>query len=344
MARVAILDDGVPFDGRTPCMGPIGGAEGAVVSLAERLSRRRNDVAVYNRCLTPTEHNGVRWFPLDAGPIAIADHYIVNRNPILMARLPGKGRASLWLHNDAGYLKKLRHAASILRSRPRAVLLSAYHNETWPTPLPVSQRHVIPLGVDDFFRADQERKDAPAPIAVFASNPQRGLARLLDIWETSIWPQAPEATLHLFTRADFYGIGSKSAALYEPVLARAQAMRGQNVILRNMVSRRELAACLHAARVMLYWGDPAHAETYCLSIAEAQAAGVPCIARAIGALPERIVDQKTGFLVRSAQAFAECAVTTLTDDVKWRQLSGNALAAAPSSWDEVADKFENLHA
>ena len=344
MARVAFLDDGLPFNGQTGFTGPIGGAEGAVVSLAERLSGRRNDVTVYNRCLNPTEHNGVRWIPLDAGPIAASDLYIVNRNPGLMARLPGKARASLWLHNDAGYLKKLRHAASILRYRPKAVLLSAYHNETWPRPLSVSQRHVIPLGVDDFFRADQERKDAPAPIAVFASNPQRGLAPLLDIWETSIWPRAPEAELHLFTRADFYGTGAKSAPLFEPILARARAMRGQNVIVRNMVSRRELAACLHTARVMLYWGDTSHAETYCLSVAEAQTAGVPCIARSIGALPERIIDQKTGFLVRSAQAFAESAVTTLTDDVRWRELSGNALAAAPSSWDEVADKFEHLHA
>lgn len=39
-------------------------------------------------------------------------------------------------------------------------------------------------------------------------------------------------------------------------------------------------------------------ETFCMTVSEAQAMGVPVVAAAVGAIPERIVDGVTGFLVR----------------------------------------------
>ncbi|MBI4969660.1 MAG: glycosyltransferase [Rhodospirillales bacterium] len=80
---------------------------------------------------------------------------------------------------------------------------------------------------------------------------------------------------------------------------------------------------LHAARV----------ETFSLTIAEAQAAGTPVIATAVGAVPERIVCASrnpvaisTGMLVEpgDAGAMANAALAILGDPVLARVLSGNA--------------------
>ena len=53
MARFTFIDNGLPFDGRAPDLFPIGGAEGAVVSLAEALAARGHHVTVLNRCVKP---------------------------------------------------------------------------------------------------------------------------------------------------------------------------------------------------------------------------------------------------------------------------------------------------
>jgi len=344
MPHITFLDDGLKFDGRTPTLGPIGGAEGALVALAETLATRDHDVTVLNRCEAPMDFNGVRWRPLGSSPVPRSDMYLVNRNPGLLDQLPAGCPATLWLHNNARYLRKWRHLSRLMRFNPTKVFLSSYHARTWPMSLVRDERCVIPLGVGACFRRREERLVAPAPRAVYASHPERGLSALLDLWVSKILPGAPAAELHLFTRADFYGIGAKSAATAEPILARARALHTHNVILHDMIPQQELAAFYQSARVMLYWGDQDHAETYCLSVAEAQAAGVPCVARPIGALPERVMDGDTGFLQKDPARFAASAVSLLTDDVLWRRLHRQAISSCGPSWEDAAQRFEQLHA
>jgi glycosyltransferase involved in cell wall biosynthesis len=88
---------------------------------------------------------------------------------------------------------------------------------------------------------------------------------------------------------------------------------------------------LHAARV----------ETFSLTIAEAQAAGTPVVATAVGAVPERIVCASrnsaaisTGMLVEpgDASAMANAALAILSDPGLARALSGNAQLHARASY------------
>ena len=345
MARFTFIDNGLPFDGRAPDLFPIGGAEGAVVSLAEALAARGHHVTVLNRCVKPLLHNGVQWAPLDDSRAPPSDLFVVNRDPGLLKHVPDKKRAVLWLHNNARYLSKWRHAIPLLRFRPKAVLLSGYHATTLPALLHACPPQIIPLGIDPSFSLRETLSEPPPPRAVFASNPNRGLTELLDLWAERIHSAVPQAELHLFTRADFYGAHNKSARQAEPIIARAAAMRSShNVILHDMVPRSELAGLYRTMRTMLYWGDTAQAETYCLSIAEAQASGVPCVARPIGALPERLGHGRTGFLAGDETSFAAAATALLTDDVLWRDCHRRAVADRPSSWDAAAARFELLHA
>jgi len=76
MARIVIADDGLVFDGRSPDTGPLGGAEAAVLALAEALVARGHSVEVYNRCAVRLTHKGVAWIPLASETPARADLYI----------------------------------------------------------------------------------------------------------------------------------------------------------------------------------------------------------------------------------------------------------------------------
>src|SRR5437660_169381 len=63
---------------------------------------------------------------------------------------------------------------------------------------------VIPYGVPEHFRREAPRAPPP-PIAVFTSNPLRGLDWLLDLWAARIAPAIPQAQLHIYAGPAVYG-------------------------------------------------------------------------------------------------------------------------------------------
>jgi glycosyltransferase involved in cell wall biosynthesis len=90
---------------------------------------------------------------------------------------------------------------------------------------------------------------------------------------------------------------------------------------------------------MLYGGHKT--EMFCLSLAEAQALGVPAVIRPVAVLPERVRDGVTGFVHADEDAFAASAVALLTDGALWRRQHEAALAAQQGiTWDEAAARFE----
>ena len=92
---------------------------------------------------------------------------------------------------------------------------------------------------------------------------------------------------------------------------------------------------------MLYQGDPG--ETFCLSIAEAQALGVPCVIKPIGCLGERVIDGVTGIVAKSDKEFFEGAIKILKDDSLWLGYRKNALKFQRNyDWDVLAKKYIEL--
>src|SRR5438270_866363 len=197
MARVVMADDGIVFDGATAEAGPLGGAETAFVALAGALAARGHRVEARSNCRAPLCHNGVAWAPLASGVPHECDLYIGNRGHRVIGLVPEAKRRLFWLHNPAGYLKKPRFLWPLLRYRPTLVTTGEYHAQTVPRWLPCEGRRIIPYGMLDRFRHASER-EAPLPIAVFTSNPLRGLDWLLDLWVERIRPATPEAELHIY--------------------------------------------------------------------------------------------------------------------------------------------------
>jgi glycosyltransferase involved in cell wall biosynthesis len=225
--------------------------------------------------------------------------------------------------------------------RPVPVLESHYQVEQYSPLLPRRGRHIlIPLGLPDDVRGHVTLAAAPARRAIFASNPQRNLRRLVEIWAASILPRVPDAAL------DVYGVNGLQpgddawkaweGGLLPPGLP--QHVK-DSVSVHPTVARPELIAAMRAARVMLYLGHKC--EAFCLSLAEAQALGVPAVIAPIAALPERVIDGVTGLHHSDPEAFAGAAVSLLTDDSLWRRQHEAALRHQQGiTWEEYAERFE----
>jgi glycosyltransferase involved in cell wall biosynthesis len=364
MARIVLADDGIEFDADTPRERPLGGAESSVVFLVEELAKRGHEVRVRNRCPRPGVVRGVEWAPihLPGAPYgnmpAEADLYIANRGDKLIPLMPRApvgaqhlmragirpraGRVAFWTHNPAQYLLKWRYLWKLWRVRPTIIFIGDYHATTCPAWVPDGGRKVIPYGIPDLFRAAEPRTGPPSPRAVFTSNPLRSLDWLLDLWAARIRPRVPGAELHVFAGPSTYGgVGAAKSAEMTAMLARAESLRGQGVVVRGPVPKSQLVAEFREARAMLYKGDLN--ETFCLAVGEAQASGVPAVVGGLGSVIERVRDGETGCIARDDGAFAEAAVRLLTDDALWRRQHEAALKFQRAwGWPEAAAAFESL--
>jgi len=333
--RIVLATEGPRLPAEALLSQPSGGVEMALAMLARALARAGHAVTVLaGDGPGMIDGDGVTWAVRAAGR---ADLVIANRAPKLFRRLPS-GQRVLWLHNPAGYLRKPRHAWPLLLARPDIVVLGPSHRASLPRMF-AGRAVEIPLAVAPPFDAGAARRPPPGPRAVFASNPLRGLDRLLALWAGRILPAVPDATLHVFAGAGVYGGDAKLAARAAPVLAQAARIRG--VILRGPQPRPVLAGAYAQARAMLYLGDPG--ETFCLAVAEAQAAGLPCVLGAAGAVAERVRDGETAILAADDDAFAGGAIRLLRDDAAWSAMHRAAVARGPGlDWADVADRFVAL--
>ena len=93
------------------------------------------------------------------------------------------------------------------------------------------------------------------------------------------------------------------------------------------------------SRAMIYLGHKT--EAFCLAVAEAQAMGVPTVVAPVAVLPERVIDNVTGFVRGDEAEFCDATLSLLNDDVLWRSQHENALRLQRGiGWAEFAARFE----
>ena len=342
MARIVMTDDGIEFDGRTLEERPLGGAETSFIEMANALAARGHEVLVYNKCPAEIVHRGVTWRPLAMGVPENADLYIPNRGDRLLRLCRGATTVIFWIHNPAGYLLKWRYQWKLAWRRPVIVFSGASHAATYPGWGFAGGREIVPYGLTDIFCHARLRTEPPAPRAVFTSNPMRSLDWLLDLWESRIRPAVPQAELHVFAGTATYGTaGTAKAGRMGPVLERAAALSGQGVILRGPVPKSQLVDELAQARALLYRGDIG--ETFCSAVAEAQAMGVPAVLQDIACMKERVILDRTGWVVEDDTDFVAKSIAVLSDDTLWSDMHRHCLASQRSwHWDQAAAEFERI--
>jgi hypothetical protein len=325
MASIIIADMTGRYDGRALETRPLGATEANVILVARELARLGHDVTVHTNGDEDFVHEGVRWRPLTATPPETCDVYIAVQQVSLLDFVPRPHRRVIWVLWGANQLRHYKKLGRMWRYMPTPILMSRSQvRDYWPVLPRRARMSVIHLPLPDDVRGRPPLADPPPRRAIFASNPQRNLRALVQIWADQILPNAPDAKL------DVYGVHQLAegqdawtewaGTLLPPNMPDAVKA---SVIVHPSAPRAALLEAMRGARVMLYLGHKC--EAFCMSLAEAQALGVPAVIAPVAALPERVIDGVTGFHHADPAKFARAAVRLLNDDALWRSQHEAAL-------------------
>ena len=341
MSRIIIADMSMPYDGRDLEIRPLGGTESSIIRCARELVRRGHEVSVYTNCDGPIEHEGVSWRPLSHAAPDSCDLYVAVQQPKLLGFVRKPRRRAIWVLWPSNQLKHYKKIWRMWLYRPIPILASQYQVAHYSPFLPrFEPKIVIPLALPDDVRGREIRATVPACHAIFASNPHRNLRRLVEIWAASILPRVPDAVLDVFgvngLRPGEDAWKSWEGSVLPPGMPENVK---RSVEVHPSLGRRELIEAMRQSRVMLYLGHKC--EAFCLSLAEAQALGVPAVIAPVAVLPERVIDGVTGFHHSDSERFAQAALSLLTDDALWRRQHEAAIRDQQGiSWAEYARRFE----
>jgi hypothetical protein len=341
MATIIFADRTGTYDGRALETRALGGTESSVILCAQGLAQRGHDVTVHSNCEAELVHQGVRWRPLTAKPDETCDVYIAVQQSELLSFVPRPKRRVIWVLWGANQLRHYKRLWRMWLYPPKPILMSLSQlRDYWPVLPRRGDISLIHLPLPEAVRGHLPLPESPPHRAIFASNPQRNLRALVELWGERILPALPEAVL------DVYGVnnlqpGEEAWDVWAGTLLPSGASPALQASVRvhRPVPKAELIKAMRASRVMLYLGHKC--EAFCLSLAEAQALGTPAVIAPIAALPERVIDGVTGFHRADSAAFAEAAIQLMTDDALWRRQHLAALEQQQGiGVDEYVTRFE----
>lgn len=339
------------FDGNSINERPVGGMETSLIYMARELARLGWDVKVFNHCERPGIYDGVAYVPVEEintykatheTDVFISVRYLDPFNADLNSKL-----RILWTGDafDQPFLKDL-HDRTIVNNIDKIFAKSRWHAQTLAHTFNIRPEkfYVTRNGINlENFRANGiKRKKGKI---VYSSTPFRGLDVLLDTFPR-IRSQVPYAELFVFSGLAVYGLSAeKDREKYSHIYAKANQ---PGVHLIGNILQKQLAEELMSSQLMLY---PNHfPETCCLAALEAQAAGVPVITSALGALTETVEDGFSGVLIpgdsREAgyqDRMVKEAVSLLQDEDRWQRFSKQAAARIEASypWEKIALDWES---
>ncbi len=177
----------------------LGGVETTNIELASRLAERGHEIILVTPTNSVTFHDGFKNIPVGDIQGETADIFISSNELHAFDLAPRQAKKVLWVHNPL-ILERLfrrKQIRPLLQYRPHAVFVGEVLRRRTSGLLPFRRRSTIYHGVSDVFR-NTEPSSGQKKIAVWVSQPQRGLKETLDIWTTRIFPKVPDAEFHIF--------------------------------------------------------------------------------------------------------------------------------------------------
>jgi glycosyltransferase involved in cell wall biosynthesis len=308
------------------------GAERTVLYLADALGQRGHDVVVTCAGAPGIVERGSLRIADPATALSLDYDVAISNNfasafdgvkaplKIIWTHNPGFSRA----HIAADILAKLRH-------RPHLVHLSDYTRaRSWF--LPRSGQTIIRHGMPSELLAQRAaRISPPPPIAVFSSYAGRNLRKVIEAWRDVVHQRLPAARLIVTAEASpkhLAGLGDDN-------------LKRLNIEIAGTLPWSKLMEVFRSqARVLV---APGHfQETYNLLAVEAAACGVPVVTMGIGALRERVVHDRTGWIAGSTHELGEALVRILSDDALWERYHRASLEHPDLvNWDDRARAWES---
>ncbi len=324
---------GVSFDVETPGREPLGGTESAVAYLTRELAKRGHDVALVSS-LSPhlaqdreTTLSGVRHAP---SALADADYFEAqdfdaviavsapHAAPLLREFAPN-ARHVAWLHA----MPNEEPMKSLLAMAPQidcAVFVSNFHRAVCRFP---GRTHVIGNGIapafETLFGSTEEMAATKENRGVYTSVPFRGL----DVLAIAAAQVRRRTHFDIYSAMLTYRLGEEGfTELY------AKLKNSPNCTYHGAIGQNALAQAMRRAAFLTF--PSTFEETFCISAAEAIAAGLKVITTDLGALKETTLGYADLIPIAPTMAKADFAsiFASRIDE------AAAQFAASPKAWAE----------
>jgi Flp pilus assembly protein TadD/glycosyltransferase involved in cell wall biosynthesis len=287
---------GWDFDVSSPLTRPMGGSQSALCYLATALSARGHSVTMLTGITSPRVVDGVRCLSNRMIPrdLASPDNTVI---VVLNGPAESAQRLRQFLQRPATVILWTQHAhdqpavwdlldAAHVAAWDRVVCVSDWQRLMYERCLQVPQsklevlRNAISPAFERMFQNVEELMDAKsaAPRLAYTSTPFRGLEALLSCFP-EICRRHPSCRLDVFSSMQVYQTGGNDQ--YQSLYDQCRATEG--VDYRGSISQTQLAAELRGVHVLSY--PNTFAETSCIAVMEALAAGTLVVTSNLGALP-----------------------------------------------------------
>jgi glycosyltransferase involved in cell wall biosynthesis len=345
MMNIAFLDPiGWDYDISTPYERPLGGSQSALAYLAAELARRRSRVTLFGGTSRPREIMGVTCLSALNIPSEVLAQPL---DAMVLLNGPSEICLTLRPHLDPATPLVLwtQHAVDQLAMRPLAypevrqgwdaiVCVSEWHRATMiehygldPARVFVLRNAIAPFFEGLFSSRDElERSKGSRPVLAYTSTPFRGLHVLIPTFSRAR-AEFPDAELAVYSSMKVYQ-QDESTDAYAALYDQCRSTAGVRYV--GSVHQPRLAEELKSASILAY--PNTFAETSCIAVMEAMAAGLLVVTTDLGALPETTMG--LGALVASAdgpggiEGFAKDFLDRLKDVLRARADDPSGFAAA----------------
>jgi glycosyltransferase involved in cell wall biosynthesis len=306
LMRIAFVDiTRWDYNVDSPYQRPLGGSQSALCYLAEALSERGHQVSLFNStsqvsvvrgvtCAPAARVSAATWKEQDVVVVQNFADSAADLRPLLRA----DAKVALWTQHahDQPAMKGLLDA-SLRDSHHAFVFVSEWQRRQFQEMFKVDLhksailRNAVSPVFENLFRPDESilgGKESP-PVLAYTSTPFRGLNILLATFPF-IRAAHPDVLLRVFSSMQVYQMAAdKDAAQYGVLYERCRSTTGAEYV--GSVPQPQLVKELRRTTLLTY---PNHfAETSCISVMEAMAAGCHVVTSELGALPETAAGHAT---------------------------------------------------
>ncbi len=290
------------YDINTPHVAPLGGSESAMCYLAGELARVGHSVTLFNQRGQGEVIGGVvHWSREMLNKkefLAEIEVMVLQNTPdavdSLKQYLPPTTKLIFWTQHAhdqkaiAGPLLK----TNVCNLIDGFVFISHWQMENYLARFPILREKctilrnaIAPSFLNLFKNPDDIIANKSEPILAYTSVPFRGLELLFTIFPL-IRERVPKAKLKIYSSMSVYQMGSNQELKdFGEMYQKFREMEGVEYI--GSVSQRELATAMKEVVILAY--SNTFAETSCISVMEAMAAGAQIISSELGAMPETVM-------------------------------------------------------
>ena len=346
--KITMYCDGFPFDGNTINEKSLGGTETAALQAAKEFAKQGHEVVMVNNCQIPGIYDKVKYVNANEfNKYFIEEEHDVSliiRHPELFAVKHNSKINILWQHDLAFTNEKdnfLKYAWNI----DSVWCQSPFHKKQYQSVMGLSDDlyWVAGSAIDpELFSEDDIGRDKKK--LVYTGRPERGL----EVLATEILPRLlkydPELILYTATYDCF---PPQVQEIIDRIKLKTRAYK-DNIVWLPPLSKKELYELFQTSWLYLYpvtnydkiIGN--FEETYCLSVDECMASGLPFISRPVGAIPDTL-DKNAGVLIDGKSnrdkdfqdSFAMAVIDVLEDDMWHKNMSntGKGVALTQDTWE-----------